>query len=224
MATDAPVTQVLFDMDGLLLDTESIYTDVTQSIVGRYGKVFDWSVKGNMIGRGSRESSQYLVDTLALPITADDYLRERDVLLREAFPRAGALPGAEALVRHLAARDIPIAVATSSDRDLFELKIRRHGEWFALFDAVVTGDHPDVTSAKPAPDIFLVAAAALGGDPANTLVFEDAPSGLQAGLTAGMRVVAVPDPNMDKARYAGAVEIIDSLKQFDPARYGLPAM
>ena len=52
--TDAPVTQVLFDMDGLLLDTETIYTKVTQSIVGRFGKIFDWSVKGNMIGRGSR--------------------------------------------------------------------------------------------------------------------------------------------------------------------------
>ncbi len=219
-----PVTQVLFDMDGLLLDTERIYTEVTQSIVGRYGKVFDWSVKGNMIGRGSKESSRYLVEALELPISAEEYLAERDVLLREAFPRADALPGAEALVRHLAEAGIPIAVATSSDLDLFELKTRRHGAWFDLFDTVVTGDHPKVSHAKPAPDIFLAAAEALGGGADETLVFEDAPSGLEAAMAAGMRVIAVPDPNMDKSRYAGAAEILDSLQTFDPSRYGLPAI
>lgn len=216
-----PVRQVLFDMDGLLLDTESIYTAVTQQVVGRFGKVFDWSVKANMIGRDSRESSRYLVEALELPISAEEYLVERDGLLREAFPRAEAMPGAERLVRRLSAAGIPIAVATSSHLDLFELKTRRHRHWFSLFDTVVTGDHPQVTRAKPAPDIFLVAAANLGGEPARTLVFEDAPSGLAAGNSAGMRVIAVPDPNMDRARYAGAVEILGSLEEFDPARYGI---
>jgi pseudouridine-5'-monophosphatase len=217
------VTQVLFDMDGLLLDTERIYTEVTQHIVGRFGKVFDWSVKGNMIGRGAHEAAAYLVETLELPISADDYLAERESLMREAFPAARALPGAERLVRHLARHAVPIAVATSSHQDLYELKTRHHGHWFDLFDAVVTGDHPDVRRAKPAPDIFLAAAACLGGSAAATLVFEDAPSGLEAGISAGMRVIAVPDPNMDPARYLGAVEVLGSLESFDPRRYGLPA-
>lgn len=218
----ARVTQVLFDMDGLLLDTERIYTEVTQNIVGRFGKVFDWSIKGNMIGRGSRETSEYLVRALELPISADDYLDERDVLLRQAFPAAEPLRGAERLVRHLKRHGIPIAVATSSHLDLYELKVTRHRDWFDLFDAVVTGDHPEVRHAKPAPDIFLAAAARLGGEPAATLVFEDAPSGLAAGLSAGMRVIAVPDPNMDPARYAAAEEILENLEAFDPRRYGLP--
>ena len=217
-----PVTQVLFDMDGLLLDTERIYTEVTQKIVGRFGKVFDWSIKGNMIGRGSRETSEYLVRALELPISAEDYLDERDVLLRQAFPAAEPLRGAERLVRHLKRHGIPIAVATSSHLDLYELKVTRHRDWFDLFDTVITGDHPEVRHAKPAPDIFIAAAARLGGEPAATLVFEDAPSGLAAGLTAGMRVIAVPDPNMDPARYDGAEEILENLEAFDPRRYGLP--
>jgi pseudouridine 5'-phosphatase len=225
MTEDRPVTvqQVLFDMDGLLLDTERIYTEVTQSIVGRFGKVFDWSVKGNMIGRGSRESSQYLVQAMQLPISADDYLHERDALLREAFPAAQPMPGAERLVRHLARHRVPIALATSSFLDTYELKIRNHQDWFSLFDAVVTGDHPEVRHAKPSPDIFLAAASRLGASAAATLVFEDAPSGVEAGITAGMRVIAIPDPNMDADRYQGAVEILRSLEAFEPTRYGLPA-
>lgn len=222
-ATESAVRQVLFDMDGLLLDTEIIYTEITRQIVGRFGKAFDWSIKANMIGRDSRSSSRYLVEALDLPISAEDYLAERDSLLREAFPRARPLPGARELVIHLARHCVPMAVATSSSRELFECKTVNHGDWFSLFDVVITGDHPEVRHAKPAPDIFLAAAARLGGDPANTLVFEDAPSGLAAGLSAGMRVIAVPDPNMDPARYEGALEILRSLEAFVPARYGLPA-
>lgn len=221
---EVAITQVLFDMDGLLLDTEVIYTEVTQQIVGRFGKIFDWSIKGNMIGRDSRESSRYLVQALDLPISAEQYLEERDSLLRAAFPHAKALPGARELVTHLSRHGIPMAVATSSILELYELKTRHHADWFALFDAVITGDHAEVRHAKPAPDIFLAAAARLGGPVATTLVFEDAPSGLAAGISAGMRVVAVPDPNMDPARYQGAVEILPSLEAFDPARHGLPPM
>src|SRR6185295_15326549 len=76
-----PARYVIFDLDGVLLDTERFYTEVTQAIVGRWGKTFDWSVKGNMIGRPARDSARYLVETLQLPITADEYLRERAAML-----------------------------------------------------------------------------------------------------------------------------------------------
>ena len=73
-----PVTHVIFDMDGVLLDTERFYTQVTQEIVGRYGKTFDWSVKGDMIGRTALDAARYLVETLELPIAPEEYLRERE--------------------------------------------------------------------------------------------------------------------------------------------------
>ena len=212
----------LFDMDGLLLDTEIIYTEVTQRIVGRFGRVFDWSIKGNMIGRPSEEAAKYLVGALDLPITAKQYIEEREVLLRQKFSDCRALAGAERLIRHLDANNIPIAVATSSNRDLFELKTTNHMDWFRLFNVVVTGDDPDIVNGKPAPDIFLVAAKRLDIESSAALVFEDAPSGLQAGLDAGMQVITVPDHNMDKERYRRASRVLDSLEQFAPSDFGLP--
>ncbi len=221
-ATGLPVKYALFDMDGLLLDTEIIYTEVTQSIVGRFGKIFDWSIKGNMIGLPSLSAARYLIAELDLPISAATYLQERKQLLQAKFPGCKAMPGAEKLIRHLHSHDVPIAVATSSDRALFEAKTSSHKNWFKLFDAVVTSDDPEVRHGKPAADIFNVAASRLDADPENTLVFEDAPSGLAAGIAAGMRVIVVPDPNMDPSRYPGAVRIYDSLDQFNPCDFGLP--
>jgi len=217
------VTHVLYDMDGLLLDTEPFYTEVTQAIVGRYGHTFEWSLKSRMIGKKAADSASILVDTLQLPITAEDYLRERDSMLAALFPQAQAMPGARRLTGHLAGHGIPQAVASSSHRRDFELKITQHREWFACFQCVVLGDDPAVQRGKPAPDIFLAAAARMGAVPSQCLVLEDAPSGVEAALAAGMPVVAVPNPAMNLDSYQDANQILPSLESFDPALWGLPA-
>jgi pseudouridine-5'-monophosphatase len=186
-----PVTAVVFDMDGVLLDTERLYTEATQRIVGRFGKVFDWSVKGHMIGRPARDSARYLVDALDLPITPDDYLREREVLFETLMPTADALPGARALVEALHALGVPIAVATSSASRLYDLKITRHRDWFARFRIVVNGDDPRLAHGKPAPDIYLLVARELGVAPDRCVAIEDAPAGVAAARAAGMQVIAV---------------------------------
>jgi len=171
-----PALAVVFDMDGVLLDTERLYTEATQEIVGRFGKRFDWSVKAHMIGRPARDSARYLVETLELPMTADEYLREREVLFRTLMPTAQALPGARELTVALRRAGVPIAVATSSARPLYDLKTSRHGPWFAEFDVVLTGDDPRIARGKPAPDIYLLAARELGMDAAFCVAIEDAPA------------------------------------------------
>jgi pseudouridine-5'-monophosphatase len=223
VALSRPVAAVIFDMDGVLLATERFYTEVTRTIVGRWGKTFDWSIKANMIGRPARDSARYLVDTLGLPITPDEYLQEREAMLEALFPQADAMPGAPELTAALAARGVPQAVATSSGRRLFDLKTTRHREWFRVFRATVLGDdprlHPD--RGKPKPDIFLLAARELGADPASCLVVEDATVGVAAAHAAGMQVIAVPDPGNDPLPFADADLVVPSLEVVTPEALGL---
>ena len=218
----ARIEYVIYDLDGLLLDTECFYTRASQAIAQRFGKTFDWSVKSKMIGKKAADSARIFTADLAIPLTPADYLEERRTLLEAMFPNAQPMPGAVRLTRHLHSCNIPQAVATSSDRRHFELKTSRHRDWFGIFDRLVIGDEPEVRKGKPAPDIFLLAARRLGAAPARCLVLEDSPAGLQAALAAGMYAVVVPDPNMDHGEYPGAHQILRSLEEFDLPSWGLP--
>ena len=173
-----------------------------------------------MIGRPSLESARYLVAALELPITPERYLDERARRLDELFKASPAMRGAESFTRALAARRIPQAVATSSERRLFELKTLAHSRWFAVFHSIVTGDDPRVLAGKPAPDIFLRAAADLGVEAVDCLVFEDAPAGVTAARSAGMQVIALPDPAMDRERYREADLIVTSFDELTPVDLG----
>jgi pseudouridine-5'-monophosphatase len=218
---DGRLRAVIYDLDGVLLDTEHFYTEATQEIVAEFGKTFDWAVKGNMIGRPSLESARYLVETLHLPITAQEYLERRRRRLEDLFPTARPCVGAVRFTEAVRAQGIPQGVATSSERALFDLKVTNHRAWFEVFATVVTGDDPRVARGKPAPDSFLVAADDLGVLPTACLVFEDAPAGVAAARSAGMRVIAIPDPAMDRARYAEADRVIASFDEITPADVGL---
>jgi len=138
------------------------------------------------------------------------------------YPHAAVLPGVERLTAHLAACGVPMAVATSSSRKALEAKRLPHGALFSRFAACVTAE--DVAHGKPAPDVFLAAAVALGVPATECVVFEDAESGVDAGLAAGAAVVAVPDPTLhaDVTPFAKAHAVLRSLDDFVPEQWGLP--
>jgi pseudouridine-5'-monophosphatase len=218
--THGPSTHVLFDLDGVLLDTERLYTEATQAIVGRFGKTFTWAIKRDAMGRDAHVSARIVLERLGVPLTSDEFLAERGPLLEALVARCQAMDGAETFVRALVARGVPVAVATSSERRLYELKVRSH-PWFDLFGVVVCGDDPRVSAKKPAPDIFLVAARDLGAEPRRCLVFEDSLAGVEAALAAGMRVVALPDAaaGPDHGTYYGAAHHV--LKSWSDATLSL---
>jgi len=216
------ITHVIFDMDGTLLDTEAIYTQVTQEIVGPFGKHFTWEVKNQMMGQRAPDAAKILVDSLNLPISPEEYMKREKQLANTLWPHVLPLPGVTKLVSHLHFHQIPIAVATSSYREYFQLK-SQNKEWFSHFKITVVGDDEQVKRGKPYPDIFLEAAKRLDIFPTqNILVFEDAVNGVEAALAAGMSVVAVPHHSADKRAFSGAHQILDSMLHFEPTLWGLP--
>ncbi|TPX72766.1 hypothetical protein SpCBS45565_g00083 [Spizellomyces sp. 'palustris'] len=210
------ITHCIFDMDGLLLDTESIYTKVTQTILDKYapGKIFTW------------DSAKIVVQVYDLPMSVEEYLLETSEILDKMWPECALLPGVERLVRHLHLHKIPIAVATSSTRQKYLLKTQNHRHLFDLFASVTCGDDPDILRGKPAPDLFLAAQKALNAPIADAcLVFEDAVNGVEAGNAAGMHTVWVPDEQMVNVvgREIGATLVLNTLEDFEPELFGLPS-
>ncbi len=202
-----PARYVIFDLDGVLLDTEPLYTQAIAHVAARFGKVYDWSIKADCIGRGTLEAAATIVAALDLPLSPAELVAARDPILVDLLATAAPMQGAEALTRSLAARRVPMAIATSTEAALFAIKAAPHRPWFSIFQAVVCGDDPRVRRPKPAPDIFLAAAGALGADPADCVVFEDSPFGVAGARAAGMQVIALPDPAMDRSRY-GAADLV----------------
>lgn len=229
----AAVTHVLFDMDGLILDTEPLYTTATEQVAANHGaqvQKMTWELKVRQMGLPSQELATLLVKEMGIPLSPDQFSKEIREIQEFSFPSCQLLPGAETLIRHLAASGVNIAVATSCPEKTFQLKTRRHGELFSLFQHVVCGSSdPEVTAGKPAPDIFQVCAARFSSpptSPANCLVFEDSPAGVRAGLAAGMNVVMVPDSRMfDTPQHIpqpGPSLVLRSLEMFKPEQFGLP--
>lgn len=213
---------VVFDMDGVLLDSEPIYMSVEGELLRNLCGGDMAAVIHKLLGRTSPDTARILIEEFNLDMSVERYLELRNEALIPAMKKVEIFPGVERLVRHLKKHDVRMAIATSSPRVLLEAKQYGKDEFFALFDALVCGD--DVKNGKPDPEIFLKAAERMRVDPQHCIVFEDAPAGAKAAKAAGMKCVSIPNPDVDRALYdeQNPDLYIKSFLELAPEALGLP--
>ncbi|KAB8238102.1 haloacid dehalogenase superfamily protein [Aspergillus alliaceus] len=235
MANSTPnlprVRACLFDMDGLLIDSEDKYTAITNSILREFGKPeLPWSIKAQLQGRPQPEAFKIFFDWAQLPISPEEYAAKQAALQSKYFPESQPLPGVRDLLTKLLstqATDKPvyIALATSSHTRNFQLKSDHLQDLFAAFPESqrVLGDDPRIGKGrgKPLPDIYLIALETINANlrdkgekeitPEECLVFEDAVPGVEAGRRAGMRVVWCPHPGLLGAYKGREAEVLAGL-------------
>ncbi|MDP6264183.1 MAG: HAD-IA family hydrolase [Pseudomonadales bacterium] len=199
---------VIFDLDGTLLDTEPLYSQAAQTVIDPFGKTFDLSLKRKMMGGDSRKSAAILIEQLGIPLTVDEFLHRREAILLQLFPSAPEIEGAGDFIRSLSNAAIPLGLATSSQRPWCDLKLKGR-EWSESFHIKICGDDERLHQSKPAPDIFLICARDLQVDATNCVAFEDSPLGIQSAIAAGMTVIAVNSPFVERSDLSDAALIVE---------------
>jgi len=185
-----PPAAVLFDNDGLTLDTEVCWTRAEEALFLRRGRTFTLAHKQEMIGTSAVVASATLERHLDAPGTGAALMDElHQLLLLELEREVLARPGAVALLEALRAAGRPVGMASNSPRAIVDRALQAAGI-AAHFDRTIAGD--EVAHPKPAPDIYLTLAAALGVDPAACVALEDSPTGVRAARAAGMFVIGIP--------------------------------
>ncbi len=211
-----PLQAVVFDLDGVLVDSETVWDRARRAVVAESGGTWRENATRAMMGMSSREWSRYLRDELGVPlqpeVISDRVVAHMIAAYREHLP---LLPGAAAAVRALAER-WPLAVASSANRPVIDAALDGAG-LADCFTTTVSGD--EVARGKPAPDVYLEAARQLGVDPQCTAAVEDSSNGLRAAAAARMLVVAVPNREFppDQDALALAALVLDSLDALTPS-------
>ncbi len=206
---EMPLRAVVFDLDGLMFDTEVLYQEVGSTVLARRGYEFTDDLINQMMGRQSAKALQIMIDYHKLDLTVAELASESMEVMRQLLAtRLTPMPGLLDLLDALEKADIAKAIATSSTRefldhvlDLSNLKSR--------FSFTLSGD--DIEHGKPAPDVYLLASEKHGRQPQEVMVLEDSQLGCQAAVAAGTYTVAVPAGHSLTHEFSGAKFIAKSL-------------
>jgi HAD superfamily hydrolase (TIGR01509 family) len=202
---------VVFDLDGLLIDSEPLQAWAWYEYVARFGAVMTPDVLNRMLGLRAVDAVKIPIEMLDLPVDEATALRERDEIFLAAVPDAiDAHEGAIELIDALHARGIPIALATSGHRRYVDLALASAG-LTGRFNQEVTAEL--VTRGKPNPDVYLRAAELLGMPPEQCLALEDVPNGVTAAKAAGMRCFAIPGDHAAPEAVSHADAVLGSLNE-----------
>lgn len=205
---------IIFDMDGLMVDSEPVARRGWEIVLAKYGRKLDQRTYERMVGRRLEESAAIVIETYKLPLSPDNLAQIKEAemvkLWAEGLP---VMPGLYQLVNCLNDQSIPWGVATSSRRH-YALNVLAQLGLSDACQAVAAGN--EVRDGKPAPDIYLLAAERINVDPHQCLALEDSVPGGQAAIAAGMTLAAVPNGHTNAADFPFAHYIFDSLHDIIP--------
>ena len=191
MIVPGSLEAVVFDLDGVLIESEEIWDEVRERYVRERGGRYDDEAQRAMMGMSSTEWSRYIHDELGVAASAAEINADVVRLMQERYrERLPLVPGAIDVVREIAATYL-LAVASSSNRQLIDAVLEISGLG-AAFRATVSSE--EVARGKPAPDVYLEAARRIEVAPERCLAVEDSHNGIRSAKAAGMRVVAIPNP------------------------------
>ncbi|NLB66379.1 MAG: HAD family phosphatase [Lentisphaerae bacterium] len=206
----------LFDLDGVVVDSNQLHVDSWAAVAERHGHPL---LQPDYIGKCGLRTTAVIRELLRWPVSEAEARQiglEKETIYRDWIRAGGidAIPGVVDFIRRARELGVPCAVASSAPRANLDLCVEALG-LASCFQATVSGE--DVTRGKPAPDIFLAAAAALGVEPNQCVVFEDAPAGVQAARAASMAVIALTTSHLP-AELAQADQIVPDFTKLDPSR------
>eukprot|EP00775_Hariotina_reticulata_P009054 gene9054-9224_t len=223
----------IFDLDGLILDTESLCVEIASQVLKQRNVELTKEAQRAALGKRPLDCWRDVIHILGIHnATAEELFEETEPLLQARWSDVKTLPGAVRLLGHLKSCNAMVAIATSTSRATFNKKLANKPYLQQMFQASVCGD--EVVNGKPAADVFLAAAQQLGVPASSCVCFEDAPSGVEGAVAAGMKVVMVPsviegghqDPSAGAAAASnspgGVIQVLPSLLAFDPTSVGLP--
>lgn len=183
---------VIFDMDGVIFDTEKVYLDIWTEVFEKYGYKMTKELYVNVMGTGRKNVIKTFLENFGDDLPIEKMYEEKDNQLFYRIENQG-IPlkeGVKELFSMLKEKDYKIALATSAKKERVEKQIK--DKWLKeSFDAIVCGD--DVEKGKPSPDIFLKAAKEIDVEPENCFVVEDSPAGIKAAFSGGMKGIHVED-------------------------------
>jgi len=210
------IRAVVFDLDGVIIDSEQVWEEVRRGYVAEHGREFRPDTQQRLMGMSTGEWSRHLAEDVGVGLPAErvaaEVLDRMAARYREKLP---LIPGSVEAVRRIAER-FPVGLASSAARVLIDQVLESAG-LTGVFRTTLSTE--EVPRGKPAPDVFLTAADRLGADPAECAAIEDSSNGLRAAAAAGMAVICVPHgvyPPAEDA-LAGTDLVIDSLDQLTVA-------
>ena len=210
------IEAVVFDLDGVILQTEEVWDEVREELARERGGRYDERAQRAMMGMSSREWSRFMHDELGVPDPPEEIsaevVRRMIARYRERLP---LIPGAREAVERLAS-PWPLAVASSSNRELIDAALELSG--LAPFFRVTVSSE-EVARGKPAPDVYLEAARQLEVEAGRCAAVEDSHNGIRSARAAGMRVIAIPNPSFppDEDALAQADAVLASIEELGPA-------